>query len=214
MRSSHDVLVRLLLGGVCVAAQLWSATAPASAQVLLDRVLARVSGGVVTLSDVRAGLGMGLVVAREDEMALATEQWIQRQLLLLEVERFPPPEPEAAAVDEEEGRIRTRIGPSFAALAARTGLDDRRVRQSARDTLRIKAYLDQRFGVTVQISDEEARAYYAAHSDEFTRGGAVIPFAEVEPAVRQSASAARRQATIGQWMADLRQRADVVMNRE
>jgi len=201
----------MFLRSACLTA-LIASVAIVDAQVLLDRVLARVNGTPVTLSDLRAGLAMGLVVAREGELALATEQWVQRQLLLVEVERFPPPEPEAAAIDQEDVRIRSRIGPAFAALAAQTGLDDRLIRQSARDTLRIRAYLDQRFGVTVQVSDEEARAYYAAHTDEFRREGAVVPFEQAETAIRQLASAARRQATIDQWMGDLRQRADVVVN--
>jgi hypothetical protein len=119
-------------------------------QILLDRVLARVNGMSVTLSDVRGALAMGLVVARPDEAEFATEQWIQRLLLLLEVERFPPPEPLPAAIDEEEARMRASMGPSVATLAVQTGLDERQIRQSARDTLRIKAYLDQRFGGSAQ----------------------------------------------------------------
>jgi hypothetical protein len=198
---------------VLFAASLGCMVSAVDAQVLLDRVLARVSGGVITLSDVRAGLAMGLVVAREDELDLATEQWIQRQLLLLEVARFPPPEPDSGAIDQEEARIRSRLGQRVPALAARTGLDDRQVRQAARDTLRIRAYLDQRFGLTVQVSDDEVRAYYAAHPAEFMRDGAVVPFEQAEPEVRQRAAGARRESTIDQWMADLRQRADVVMGR-
>ncbi len=199
------------LRGVCLAVMCCVAGGTVGAQVLLDRVLVRVNGRPVTLSDVRAGVGMGLVVAPEDDLALATEQWVQRQLLLSEVERFPPAEPEIAAIDQEESRIRSRIGTSLAALAARTGLEDRQIRQSARDTLRIRAYLDQRFGVTVQVSDEEARAYYMAHTDEFMRAGAVVPFEDAESTVRERASTMRRLATIDRWMADLRQRADVVM---
>ncbi|MEQ1761127.1 MAG: hypothetical protein ABL986_22695 [Vicinamibacterales bacterium] len=120
------------------------------AQILLDRVLARVNGASVTLSDVRAARAMGLVMAGPDETDFAAEQWIQRLLLLLEVERFPPPEPAAAAVDQEEARMRAQMGPTVATLAAQTGLDERQIRQSARDTLRIRAYLDQRFGGSAQ----------------------------------------------------------------
>jgi len=188
--------------------------AAADAQVLLDRVLARVNGALVTLSDVRGGRSMGLVVAREDEMELALEQWVQRTLLLQEVERFPPPEPEAAVVDGDEARLRSRIGSSLEALRAQTGLDDRDIRQAARDTARIRAYLDQRFGATVQVSDEEVRAYYSAHPDEFTRNGGLVPFEQVEDSARELASAARRQTTIEQWLTDLRQRADVVLNEQ
>lgn len=191
----------------CVAFAL--ACSGVDAQVLLDRVLARVSGVPVTLTEVRAALGMGLIVAGPDEMALATEQWIQRRLLLLEVERFPPPEPSPQDIDAEEARIRQRIGTSLATLTAQTGLDERQLRQSARDTLRIRAYLDQRFGEAVQVSDEDVRAYYSAHPDEFRVNGQVPPFEAVETAARARASESRRQTTIDQWISDLRARADV-----
>jgi hypothetical protein len=206
---------RRVFGPACVgAAILMCCGATAEGQILLDRVLARVNGTPVTLSDVRAGLGMGLVVAGEGEMALATEQWVQRQLLLTEVERFPPPEPPSAAVDREEALVRSRIGSSLAVLAAQTGLDDRRIRTAARDTLRIRAYLEQRFGLTAQVSDEDARAYYAAHPEEFIRDGVVVSFEAAESMVRERASEARRQAAIDRWMADLRQRANVAMPRQ
>jgi hypothetical protein len=185
----------------------------ASAQVLLDRVVARVNGIAVTLSDVRAALMMGAVVAADNELPLAIEQTVQRQLLLAEVERFPPPEPSAAAIDQEEARIRSRLGASFPGNAAQTGVDERRVRQTARDTLRIRAYLDQRFGVDFQVSDAEARAFYAANATLFARDGIVPSFELVESDVRQRAAAIRRQTTIDQWMTDLRQRADVVLTR-
>lgn len=185
----------------------FAVVATLAAQQLIDRVLARVNGEVVTLSDVRAGLAMGLVVARADEMALATEQWVQRRLLLAEVERFPPPEPEPEAVDAEEARLRASIGVRSAAL----GLDDRRIRQSARDTLRIRTYLDQRFGQVVQISDDEARAFYAANPGAFQRNGVALPFEDVAAEVRQQAARSRRQASVDQWIGDLRVRADVVV---
>lgn len=179
--------------------------------VLLDRVLARVSGSAVTLSDVRAGRTLGLVVAPEDDTALATEQWLQRLLLLDEVERFPPAEPTAAAVDQEEARMLARLGPARAELQRTAGIDAAGLRNIARDTLRIRAYLEQRFGSTVQASDEDAAAYYRTHPDEFTVGGVLQPYQAVAADARARASAARRQAAIEHWMADLRARADVVL---
>jgi hypothetical protein len=180
------------------------------AQVLLDRVLARVNGVPVTLSDVRGALQMGLIVAEPGDLELATEQWVQRQLLLLEVERFPPPEPAAMDVDREVARLRSRPGAA-PPQGTPAGVDERQLRQGARDTLRIRAYLDQRFGESVQVSDEEARAYFASHATDFSRDGVLPPFEQVEAAVRQQAATVRRQATIDQWMGDLRQRSNVVL---
>lgn len=118
--------------------------AAGAAQTLVDRVVARVSGTPVTLSDVRTAVSLGVIPAREDDLPLATELWIQRLLLLAEVERFPPPEPAASAIDQEVTRMRQTA--SVAALTRAGGVDERQLRQAARDTLRIRGYLDQRFG--------------------------------------------------------------------
>src|SRR5262245_6147302 len=101
-RRRRILAISVLAGFVLIAPR-------ANAQVLLDRVVARVNDMSVTLSDVRAAVGLGLVVAKSDEMAFATEQWIQRRLLLLEVDRFPPPEPASMAIDQEEARLRRYV---------------------------------------------------------------------------------------------------------
>src|SRR5687767_4219648 len=126
----------------------------ASAPQLLDRVVARVNGTAITLTDVNAAIALGLVeVTRPDDaQAAATRQLVERQLILSEVERFAPPEPEAAAIDREVAAMKARPGPRLEALMQTTGVDEDRIRELARDNLRIQAYLDQRFGTNVQVS--------------------------------------------------------------
>jgi hypothetical protein len=182
------------------------------AQQLLDRVVARVAGITITQTDVEAALALGVVEAEPgpDRMAAGIRQMIDRRLLLIEVARFPPPEPPEAAIAELAGRMRSRAGASDDALVTRTGVDDQRIRELARDTLRIQAYLDQRFGTATQVSAQEARDYYDAHRQEFVRAGASPPFEEVEAAVRQAAAADRRRRMIGQWLDDLRTRGEAI----
>ena len=182
-----------------------------SAQQLLDRVVARVNDSAITQSDVNAALALGAIAAPAgaQQEAAAAEQLIQRQLVLAEVARFAPPEPDPTLVDREIATMKARAGARLAAVIQATGIDEARIRDMARDTLRIQAYLNQRFGATVQVSDDEVLQYYRSHPSEFMRGGMAIPFDEAEPAARQRASAARRDATISQWMTDLRARADV-----
>jgi hypothetical protein len=178
----------------------------ASAQpLLLDRVLAVVEGTPITLTAVRAAMGLGIADAPSEQDAL--EQVIDRQLLLHEVQRFPPPEPPAAEVDAEAARLLAR--PGVQALMQSTGIDDRRVREIARETLRIRGYLEQRFGTTVQVSDVEVDRYYRDHRDEFLRNGLLIPFPEAEPVARERASAERLASMIAQWMTELRTRAAI-----
>lgn len=180
----------------------------ASAQDLLDRVVARVDGETILLSDVRAASGLGLADAASGR---ALDQVIDRRLILAEVARFPPPEPEAATVEAETVRLMAAAGASLPALMAAAGLTDEGIGAVARDTLRIQAYLDQRFGLGVPVSDEQARQYYDEHPDLFTRDGRVRPFAEATEDARRQASLDRRRAAVEQWVRDLRARAEVVI---
>jgi len=180
-----------------------------SAQQLLDRVVARVDGYAVTLSDVRAAIGLGIVEAATE--AVGVDAVIERQLVLAEVARFAPPEPLPDAVEREAMRLRAHAGARLAGLMAATGLDDARLRELARDNLRVEAYLNQRFGATVQLTQEEVLQYYRIHPDEFTRDGRLMPFVEAEPAARERAAGERRAAMVGQWHRDLRGRADIVL---
>ena len=186
---------------------------PVAAQEVLDRVLARVDGEAITLSDARAALALGIVdtAPGDDPNRVAMQQLIDRRLVLTEVARFAPPEPDAAAIQREITALKARVGTAaqLAALEATTGVGESQIRDIARDSLRIQAYLNQRFGPTVQPSAEEVGAYYRTHLEEFRVGDRLIPFEEAEPVARERAGAERRQALIVEWMRDLRQRADV-----
>jgi hypothetical protein len=178
---------------------------------LLDRVVARVGGAAITQTDVDAAVGLGVIQPDWAGGASSTQQMIDRRLMLAEVARFPPADPSDAAIAELMAAMKARAGAAYDALLKRTGMDEGRVRDLARDTLRIQAYIDQRFGTTAQAGPQEVRDYYDAHREEFTRNGVVAPFESVEPAVREAASAARRRAAVGQWLQGLRARSDAVL---
>ena len=184
----------------------------ANAQQLIDRVLARVGPTAVTMTDVRIALELGLAQASgDDRQAVALERTIDRQLQLNEVARFSPPEPPAPAVAEEVASMKMRAGPGLNALMTSTGLDEARLQQFARETLRTRAYIAQRFGTTVQVNEDEARKYYEEHPAEFTRDGVRMPFEEAESSARQRASTERLRVTLDKWDRDLRMRAEVVI---
>ena len=179
---------------------------------LLDRVVARVGGSAITQSDVEAALRLGLIEAEgKDVLAQATERTIDRRLILAEVARFPPPEPSDAAISEQVAKMKARAGAGYASLLQGTGLDEQRVRDLARDTLRIQAYLDHRFGASAQVSAQDARDYFDVHRQEFARNGVVPAFEEVEAAARQAVSIERRRASVARWLDDLRARGNVVL---
>ena len=185
---------------------------PLGAQQLLDRVVARVDNYAITLTDVRAAVALGIVEVRpgEGEQA-AAERLVDRQLVLAEVARFAPPEPSPAALAREVAAITARAGGRLAAIMEATGLDEGRIRDLARDNLRITAYLAQRFGPSDQLTEEDVLQYYRMHPDEFTREGRLMPFAEADLLARERAVAERRASTLAQWMRDLRGRAEIAI---
>jgi hypothetical protein len=141
-------LLPFCLMAFCSAALLCVPSA-ARADEIIDRVLAVVGGEVITLSDVRTAreLGRADVNGAADPVRAALTQLIDRSLVLAEVNRFAPPEPAPAAVDEAFAALTTRFGTREALAAAlrRLGADEPRVRELMREDLRISAYLSQRF---------------------------------------------------------------------
>ena len=107
--------------------------------------------------------------------------------------------------------MKARVGDRFDQMLQITGLDEDRLRGLARDTLRIRNYLQQRFGIATQVGEEEARKYFESHRDEFTRNGMPLTFEEAAADVRQRAAATRVQGAVAQWLQDLRARSDVVI---
>ncbi len=203
-------IVRGLAAAVALAAVALGA-GRASAEVI-DRVLAIVGGQVVTLSDASVALAVGTVDATgaADPIEAAMNALIERRLVLVEVDRYALPEPARAAVDAKLAELRAAMAARIPAreTLARLGLDEDRLREIARNDLRIAAYLDQRFGV-VQPTEAEVLQYYRDHQSLYMEGGTVRPFAEVQAEARQRLAAERRQALIDGWKADLRRRADV-----
>jgi hypothetical protein len=184
---------------------------PLGSQQLLDRVVARVGTIAITLSDVRAAAGLGLVEASAGNEAAAVQQLIDHQLVLAEASRFPPPEPTPAAIEARVASMKVHSGGDFDRLMRTTGLDEQRIRDLARETLRVQGYIDQRFGVSVQVTGDDARRYYEEHPEEFRTNGMPIPFDQAEPEARRRASDARLRATVEEWLEDLRSRADIVV---
>jgi hypothetical protein len=185
---------------------------PLGAQQLLDRIVARVSDQFVTLTNLRAAVALGVVDVPEgvDELEVV---WplVDRHLILVEVERFALPEPTAAAVGQETAVLIAHVGSRLGAVMASTGIDEAGIRSIARDSVRIRAYLDQRFGTAEQLTEGEVARYYQIHPDEFTRDGTLMPFAQAEPLARERAGSERRVSILAQWTGDLRARGDVAV---
>jgi hypothetical protein len=183
-----------------------------AADEIIDRVLAVAAGNLIMLSDVRAALEFGLVSpgSTPDPVREVLSRLIDRALVLAEVDRYAPPEPSAGAVDHAVQAVRLRFSTpeAFAAALARVGMGDKYLRETLREDLRIRAYLDQRFTVVAPTEDDLGR-HYRDHPDAFTRNGRLIPFDEARQDVAQAVVTDRRRALVDEWMAGLRRRAEI-----
>jgi hypothetical protein len=143
--------------GAIVTATLLATTAVAAE--MIDRVLAVVAGQLIMLSDVTAVRDLGIVPAGNaaDPTGAVLARLIDRELMLVEVDRYAPPEPESVEVDRDVAAIRARFASdkAFADVLARSGFDVTHVREIVRENLRLNAYLDQRF--TVPDGDQQRR---------------------------------------------------------
>lgn len=180
--------------------------APGGAQVI-DRVLAIVDGRLVTLSDVRTTSTLRLIDAPAGAAAIeaALDRWIERLLVLQEVDRFAPPEPGAAAVETRVASVLATLGTPAEARAtlAALGVDEGWLRQWVRDDLRIQSYTDQRFSGSLEPTEEEIENFYREHAGQIAREG-------TQDVARELVVAARRRALLADWLDGLRRRATIV----
>jgi hypothetical protein len=190
-----------------------AAAAPGRGDDLLDRVLATVEGRVITLSDVRTAVRFGLVAVDSsgDVMAMALERLINRLVILSEVERYAPPEPNPAAIREEVAAIRARFASEAAADAAlrAAGLDEAALTQWARNDLRIAQYLRERFADAADPREEDVEGYIRRHEADLRRTGRPLDDPEVQRLARERVAAERHEAVVAEWVKGLRARAGV-----
>lgn len=185
---------------------------PARAEII-DRVLATVGGSLILQSDVVAAARLGFVEPPRgvDVLQWTLDRLIERRLMLMEVDRYAPPEPDRAVVDERMAALDARIGSGdrLDAILRETGLSVEQLRLHIRDDLRIESYIQQRFGGTFQPTEAEILRYYGDHPAEFTVGGELRPYREMRERARRAVMAERRTAAIRDWLSSLRRRTEV-----
>jgi SurA-like protein len=140
----------------------------------IDRVLAVVAGQLITLTDVTAATDLGLQTpdGAADPVRAVLNKLIDRELVLAEVDRYAPAEPTTEAVSAEIARVRQRFASAadFDAALARSGIDEAHLRETLRQDLRMRAYLDQRFSANANRRPDAVDEWMASLR---RRGGVV-----------------------------------------
>lgn len=199
-----------------------SITNPAIHQFTVDRLVAVVGGDPIFLSDVREAVrlrvfepGGMLAPAGSDTQRppeeQALERLINRRLVLAEVARYLQQTPSEAEVDRamQAWSARFEAAADRDAALASGGGSAAAVRAFLADSIRINGYIDQRFTAAAQPTREEARAYYEANPAQFSTGGDVPAFDDVEDEARRRLADVRRIELVREWLRGLRERAQV-----
>ena len=130
-------------------------------QTTIDRILAVVGGQPILLSDVAAAVQFGLVPVSPgaaDPQGEVLQRLIDRDLMLAEVERFQPPEPDPIEITIRLDAMERQAGSpaAFDRALAVTGMSREQLRRFVRNDLRITTYLNQRFGGGAGSAERQA----------------------------------------------------------
>jgi parvulin-like peptidyl-prolyl isomerase len=201
------------VGAAAIVLAVLAAAAMTSGAQVVDRVVAVVSGTVITLSDVRAALELGLVDpgAARDPIDAAMRWLIDRQLVLDEAGRGDRVDVEPAALGQALDGVRQRFASDAGYLRALAGLglDEKGLQRLVRGTLAARLYLERRFDSVLPPTDEELREYYVSHAARFVRNGRQLTFEDALADLTAVVQQERRDQAVSAWMDRLRRRADI-----
>jgi hypothetical protein len=128
---------------------------------VIDRIMAVVNQQPITLSEVVGATQFQLVTVppdTPDTTGYVLDRLIDRRLMLTEVDRFQPPEPDPAEITTRIDAMEKRAGSAaaFERTLAVTGMTREQLRRFVRDNLRMDIYLAQRFGAVLDPREREA----------------------------------------------------------
>jgi hypothetical protein len=127
---------------------------------VIDRIMAVAGTQAITLSEVTAAMQFELVPVppgTPDPTGAALDRLIDRTLMLVEVDRFQPPEPDPVEITVRIDRLQARAGSAaaFDRALAMTGTTREQLRRFVRDSLRMQTYVNQRFGPILDPVERE-----------------------------------------------------------
>jgi hypothetical protein len=152
MPSTLLVLTFLTLSG---------ATGSASQEVL-DRIVSRFNGQVVTISDLRQCRTLKLLTVSAESDEAYQRELENRLLILQEISRAGTGDPDAQAIAARRREWESSLGggPALADRLARAGMSSEALDAWLANDVRIQIYLDERFRGTGSDQRSQALAHW------------------------------------------------------
>ena len=188
--------------------------APLRAQQVVDRIVARVEGDILTLSEMRE-LGRfqqlleGRAVSDEKLLQQLLEQWIVQSEAT--ASRFPTPSPED--VQSELARIQKEFASpeAYRARSRELGLSEAALRRFLERQLYFARFIDYRFRPGVQAEPAEIEKYYREELVPrlTAQKRAVPPLEAVEEQIRELLTQREISLRAARWLEESRSRLRV-----
>jgi parvulin-like peptidyl-prolyl isomerase len=162
MRSTLSIFAWILSLGVAFPT-IAGRAAPAQTGRVVDRIVARIEGDIILLSQVRElGAFQQLVDGKSESddglLAELIEQWIVQT----EATQSRFPQPAQSEVDRELARLVAQFASpeAYAGKLRDLGLTPTQVRQLLARQIYIERYIDYKFRPSVQIKSQDVQNYY------------------------------------------------------
>jgi len=184
------------------------ACAAQSGQVV-DRIVARIEGEILTLSEVRElGRYQQLMQGASEPQEKLLDRLIDHWMIAREATSGRFPRPKSEEVDREIARLTAEAGgeEAFRARLLELSLEEAAVRRLIESQMFLSRYLDYRFRPAVQVEPEQIETYYR---DQLTpqlraRGETVPPLESVAERIRELLTQQEIDSRAGRWLADAR----------
>ena len=201
--------------------------APAAAQtaapqknVLKDRVLAVVDEDPILASDVDRVVKLGLMKPNEGESEpefrrRVANSLIEERLRFHEIDRYGFEQVPVEEIEQNVAKIRAQFPDeaAFKKALQDVGLDLKGLRQLVARQLLVLAYVDERLGARVFVSQDDISRYYrTVLTPEMQKRGQPVPeLDDVREDIREVLKQQRMNQELEKWTGELRAAADIVV---
>jgi hypothetical protein len=191
-------------------------TAPGAAQTgrVVDRIVARIEGDIILLSQVRElGAFQQLVEGRSESDGRLLAELIEEWMVQTEATESHFPQPAQSEVDREQARLAAQFASpqAYAAKLRELGLDAAQVRQLLARQIYVERYIDYKFRPTVQIESAGIETYYQKELlPELAKKNLPAPrLAEVEGQIRELLTQRAITGLASKWLEETKSRLKI-----
>ena len=189
-------------------------TVPLAQTLILDRILAVVSGNVIMQSDVLAFINLQLVDVVEDKNPEDTTltQLIERRIVLDEIDRYVVTDPSPMLIEQRFVDVTARFASRNALVRVleQVGYTIDDLRQVLTENTKRDIYLNSRFSLVRLPSEDQLRDYFEENTDQFVTPDQVLTFEELRPLITERLTEELRTEMVSDWVARLVRQSVVV----